>query len=182
MRIISGYLKGRRFNPPAKKWPTRPTTDIAKEGLYNILQNQLNFESTVFLDLFGGTGNHCYEFISRGSTDATYVDRHGPAVDYVRSMARELDIEEFIRIYKDDVFRFMKNADRTYSLIFAGPPYPLHRIPEIPDLVLNGSLLSEDGLFVLEHNEDHNFNPHSSCFDVRNYGDTHFSFFSKIVR
>jgi len=182
MRIISGYMKGRRFNPPAKKWPTRPTTDIAKEGLYNILQNHINFETAVFLDLFGGTGNHCYEFISRGCTDVTYVDRHGPAVDYVRSMARELEIEDRIQIHKDDVFRFLKNAERTYSLVFAGPPYPLKRIRDIPDLVLEGDLLEEAGLFILEHNGEHHFNQHPSCVDVRNYGDTYFSFFSKIVR
>lgn len=179
MRIISGYMKGRRFNPPAKKWPTRPTTDIAKEGLYNILQNQMDFETAVFLDLFGGTGNHCYEFISRGCTDATYVDRHRPAVNYVRSMAVELDVENYLTIYQDDVFRFIKRATGSYSVIFAGPPYPLQKIPEIPDLVLAGTLLQENGVFILEHNADHLFTHHPAFVDSRNYGDTWFSFFTK---
>lgn len=179
MRIISGYLKGRRFTPPAKKWPTRPTTDIAKEGLYNILQNQIDFETAIFLDLFGGTGNHCYEFISRGCNDATYVDRHGPAVQFVRQMARELDIEAFLHIHRDDVFRFIQNAPRTYTVIFAGPPYPLKRIPDLPDLVLEGDLLAPDGLFILEHNDDHQFATHPHFVEVRSYGDTRFSFFTK---
>ncbi|MBY5960185.1 RsmD family RNA methyltransferase [Membranicola marinus] len=179
MRIISGRFKGRRFSPPAKKWPTRPTTDMAKEGLYNMLQNKINFESAVFLDLFGGTGNHCYEFISRGCTNATYVDRHGPAVGYVRSMAVELAIDTYLKIYRDDVFRFIKKSTETFSVIFAGPPYPLQRIPEIPDLVLAGSLLREDGLFILEHNSEHTFSHHPKCTESRNYGDTWFSFFTK---
>lgn len=179
MRIISGYLKGRRFNPPAKKWPTRPTTDIAKEGLYNILLNQIDFESAVFLDLFGGTGNHCYEFISRGCEDATYVDRHGPAVDYVRLMAAELGIEDKLTIYRDDIFRFLKRNTKSFSVVFAGPPYPLQRIPEIPDLILSGDLLMPDGLLILEHNDEHHFPHHPYFVDVRNYGDTRFSFFSK---
>src|SRR5690625_1777401 len=99
MRIISGKFGGRRFYPPADKWPTRPTTDIAKEGLYNILQNWIYFEAEIFLDLFGGTGNHCYEFISRGCRDATYVDRHRPAVSFVRKTAKELQIESELTIY-----------------------------------------------------------------------------------
>src|SRR5680860_411774 len=172
MRIISGYLKGRRFNPPARKWPTRPTTDISKEGLYNILQNQIDFETSVFLDLFGGTGNHCYEFISRGCQDATYVDRHRPAAEFVRSMASALDIEEDLTIHRDDVFRFLKKAVRSYSVIFAGPPYPLKRIPELPDLVLEGNILKPGGLFILEHNSDHDFSHHPWYMDSRNYGDT----------
>ncbi len=182
MRIISGYLKGRRFYPPADKWPTRPTTDISKEGLYNILQNQVDFEDTIFLDLFGGTGSHCYEFISRGCTDATYVDRHGPAVQFVRTMAKELDIQPFLKIHQNDIFRFIRDADRSYTLIFAGPPYPMKRIPELPDLILDGNLLAEGGLLVLEHNDDHDFRNHPCFVECRPYGDTRFSFFSKNVR
>lgn len=179
MRIISGYLKGRKFNPPAKKWPTRPTTDISKEGLYNILQNHIDFDESIFLDLFGGTGNHCYEFISRGCTDATYVDRHRPATEFVRKMAEELDISDYLTIHNDDVFRFLKNSCQSFSTVFAGPPYPLKRIPEIPDLILDGNVLLPKGLLILEHNSDHTFKHHPACVDVRNYGDTWFSFFIK---
>lgn len=179
MRIISGFLRGRRFYPPADKWPTRPTTDIAKEGLYNILQNQIDFESSVFLDLFGGTGNHCYEFISRGCVDATYVDKHKPAVNFVRKTAKDLGIESSLKIYGMDVFSFIKNHDKKFSVIFAGPPYDLYQLPELPDLIMNSELPDEEGLFILEHNLNHDFQTHSDFDQVRNYGETHFSFFYK---
>jgi 16S rRNA G966 N2-methylase RsmD len=98
MRVIGGELKGRKFIPPAKNWPTRPTTDYAKEGLFNILYNRIDFEEIKMLDLFGGTGSHCYEFISRGCNDCTYVDKHGPCVAFVKKMAIEFKIEDKITI------------------------------------------------------------------------------------
>ncbi len=177
MRIISGRFKGRKFYPPADKWPTRPTTDYAKEGLFNILQNQLNFPDEQFLDLFGGTGNHSYEFISRGCNDVTYVDKHGPAVAFVKKVAAELGIDDKIKIVKDDVARFIKSSNRSYSYIFAGPPYPLPWLNTIPDLIFASSLLKKDGLFVLEHNPEHNFTNHPNFVTSRNYGTTIFSFF-----
>src|SRR6056297_1025516 len=100
MRIIGGKFKGRRFTPPAKNWPTRPTTDVAKEGLFNILANSFDFSELKVLDLFGGTGNHCYEFISRGCRDATYVDKFGGAVAYVHRTAKELKVEDCLTIVK----------------------------------------------------------------------------------
>ena len=107
MRIISGQFKGRKFYPPAKNWPTRPTTDFAKEGLFNILQNQLEFESLKVLDLFGGTGNHSYEFISRGCKDVTYVDKFPGCVAFVKKTAKELNIERYIKIYKRTEWMFL---------------------------------------------------------------------------
>ncbi len=177
MRIISGRFGGRRFTPPAKNWPTRPTTDISKEGLFNMLQNTLDFEKTIMLDLFGGTGNHCYEFISRGCQDATYVDKHGPAVHFVKKMAKELQVENELTIIKSDVFKFMKSAERTYNYIFAGPPYPLPTLDKIPDILFQNNLLAEDGLFVLEHNPNHDFSDHECYVKERNYGQTIFAFF-----
>lgn len=177
MRIISGSFKGHRFNPPAKNWPTRPTTDISKEGLYNILQNQIDFEEIKFLDLFGGTGSHCYECISRGCLDATYIDKHGPCVAFVKQMAAKLDIEDQLRIYKMDVFKFIRNCTEQFDYIFAGPPYPLKNIPDIPDIILNAELLNQDGLLVLEHNPNVSLSEHSNLVDQRNYGQTIFSFF-----
>ncbi|WP_236978551.1 RsmD family RNA methyltransferase [Membranihabitans maritimus] len=179
MRIISGKLKGRRFYPPADKWPTRPTTDISKEGLYNILQHSLDFESINMLDLFGGTGNHCYEFISRGCKSVTYVDRHRPCVKFVESLAKELEIESFIKIVKADVFKFINKTVDKYDFIFAGPPYPLKKIPEIPQLIFDHNLLKGGGTLVLEHNQDHQFNNHFGFEQVRKYGGTFFSFFKK---
>lgn len=177
MRIISGKFKGRRFTPPAKNWPTRPTTDISKEGLFNILQNRIYFDDVVMLDLFGGTGNHCYEFISRGCEDATYVDKFNPAVKYVTQLSKELGIEDCITIVKSDVFAFIQNTNRKYDYIFAGPPYPLPNLDSIPNVLFESSILAEDGLFVLEHNPQHNFEAHPHFNESRKYGQTIFSFF-----
>lgn len=177
MRIIGGQFKGRRFNPPADKWPTRPTTDFAKEGLFNILQNTLDFESTKMLDLFGGTGSHCYEFISRGCKSATYVDKFPGCVSFVKKTAKTLEIESHIRIIKADVYKFISHTGEKFDYIFAGPPYPLPTIDTLPDTILDHQLLREDGWLVMEHNPNHNFEDHPQCFQVRSYGKTIFSFF-----
>ena len=177
MRIIGGKFKGRRFTPPAKNWPTRPTTDFAKEGLFNILQNHFDFSTLKMLDLFGGTGNHCYEFISRGCTSTTYVDKFPAAAAFVKKIARELDIENAIRIVRTDVFKFVSYTDEQYDYIFAGPPYALPTIDTIPDLIFKEDLLTENGWFVMEHNPNHSFEDHPKCFQVRSYGKTIFSFF-----
>ncbi|MEY3321597.1 MAG: hypothetical protein RLZZ417_1180 [Bacteroidota bacterium] len=177
MRIISGKFKGRRFNPPADKWPTRPTTDIAKEGLFNMLGNLIDFENTRFLDLFGGTGSHSYEFISRGCTSVTYVDKFPPCVQFVKDMAKQLAIEPFIQIYKDDIFKFIPRNKEKFDYIFAGPPYGLVNLDSIPDLIFRYEVLAEEGIFVLEHNPNHQFKEHSSFWQMRNYGETQFSFF-----
>lgn len=177
MRIIGGKFKGRRFDPPADKWPTRPTTDFAKEALFNILNNLLDFESVKMLDLFGGTGSHSYEFISRGCTDATYVDKFPGCVQFVRKTAQKLQIESSLKIFQMDVFRFIESTREQYDYIFAGPPYSLPTIDIIPDLIFEKELLLPDGLFVLEHNPQHEFLNHPHLVDVRNYGQTYFSFF-----
>lgn len=177
MRIIGGELKGRKFNPPAKNWPTRPTTDFAKEGLFNILTNHFDFAEIKVLDLFGGTGSHSYEFISRGCEDVTYVDRFGPCVDFVKTTARNLQIEHFIKIIKMDAFRFIGVCKEQFDYIFAGPPYELPTIDLLPDLVFKHQILKNHGWFVLEHNPNHSFKKHPNYFDERHYGKTIFSFF-----
>ncbi|MBK9254343.1 MAG: RsmD family RNA methyltransferase [Saprospiraceae bacterium] len=177
MRIISGIFKGRKFVPPAKNWPTRPTTDFAKEGLFNILQNRIDFEETAMLDLFGGTGNHCYEFISRGCQDATYVDKFPGCVQFVQKTATELGITDKIKIFHLDVFKFLQTNARKFDYIFAGPPYPLPNLNSIPDEIFKYDTLAPEGLFVLEHNPSHNFKQHLRYTEERNYGTTIFSFF-----
>jgi len=177
MRIIAGKFKGRRFDPPADKWPTRPTTDYAKEGLFNILTNILDFESVRVLDLFGGTGSHSYEFISRGCEDVTYVDKFPDAVRFVRQTVQKLGIERELKIFQMDVFKFVQNATGQWNYIFAGPPYQLPTIDTLPDLILEHNLLLPHGIFVLEHNPHHDFLNHPNLVDVRNYGKTIFSFF-----
>ncbi|MCB9309531.1 MAG: RsmD family RNA methyltransferase [Lewinellaceae bacterium] len=177
MRIISGEFKGRRFYPPADNWPTRPTTDFAKEGLFNILTNLIDFEETRMLDLFGGTGNHCFEFISRGCPHATYVDAFPAAVIFVKKTAQTLGIEEKLTVIKNDVFKFLKNNDQKFDYIFAGPPYPLKNLNEIPDIIFSSDVLENSGIFILEHNPKHNFEEHPQFWQSRNYGTTIFSFF-----
>lgn len=178
MRIIGGAFKSRKFYPPAKNWPTRPTTDFAKEGLFNILMNRIDFSETKMLDLFGGTGNHCYEFLSRGATDVTYVDKFGPAVHFVKKISEALEVQNFIKIYKIDVFKFIRTNQWSYDYIFAGPPYPLKTLDTIPDDIFKTKLLAEDGIFVLEHNPNHDFSRHEKFRELRSYGGTLFSFFS----
>ena len=178
MRIISGTLGGRRFTPPATKWPTRPTTDIAKEGLFNVLANEVDFAEMRMLDLFGGTGNHCYECLSRGAAHATYVDKHAPAVRFVRDLSERLGLAERLRIVRQDVFTFMASDPGTYTYCFAGPPYPLPTLDTIPDRFFAADLLADNGLFVLEHNPNHDFSEHPRFRSLRTYGKTYFSFFA----
>jgi 16S rRNA (guanine(966)-N(2))-methyltransferase RsmD len=177
MRIIGGTFKGRKFFPPAKNWPTRPTTDFAKEGLFNILTNRLDFESLKVLDLFGGTGNHSYEFISRGCTDVTYVDKFPGCIKFVHKIARELDIAEKIRIVRSDVFKYIEHCTEQYDYIFAGPPYALPNIDEIPDRIMEAGLLKADGILVMEHNPNHQYRKHPHFLEERHYGKTIFTFF-----
>ena len=178
MRIIGGLFKGRRFTPPAKNWPTRPTADFAKEGLFNILNNKLDFEESEMLDLFGGTGNHSYEFISRGCNDVTYVDQFAGCVSFVAKTAKELGIESKIKIIKSDVFRFVQSNIRHYDYIFAGPPYPLPNLNTIPDIIFANDTLAPEGIFVLEHDLKHNFKNHPRYIEERHYGSAIFSFFA----
>ena len=177
MRIIGGTFKGRKFYPPAKNWPTRPTTDFAKEGLFNILLNSFDFETLKVLDLFGGTGNHSYEFISRGVNDVTYVDRFRGCLAFVKKTAAELKIEDKISIVANDVFKYIKSCNQSYDYIFAGPPYGMPRLDDLPDLIFKHELLNKEGWFVLEHNPNHNFENHPNFVKARNYGTTIFSFF-----
>ena len=178
MRIIGGKFGGRRFYPPADNWPTRPTTDYAKEALFNILQNRLDFEEIRFLDLFGGTGSHSIEAISRGCTDVTYVDKFRGCVQFITKLTSELGVTGCIQIVRDDVFRFCKNkAEGPYDYIFAGPPYPLPTLQTIPDLIFDNNLLSETGLFILEHNQTKDFTDHPNFTEIRKYGQCHFSMF-----
>src|SRR6476620_2863509 len=150
MRIISGSLGGRRVNPPANMPYTRPTTDIAKEGLFNILQNQLDFEGLKTLDLFGGTGNISYELASRGVNDLTIVEKDTQMFEFIKKTSTALRIEN-LKAIKMDVFRFIDNCTDTFDFIFAGPPYALKDIDDLPRRIFEKHLLNNKGWFVLEH-------------------------------
>ena len=134
MRIISGSLGGRRINPPVNMPHTRPTTDIAKEGLFNILQNSWEFEDLKTLDLFGGTGSISYELASRGANDLTIVEKDDKMFSFIKKTASDLGLENF-KVVKSDVFRFIESCKEKYDFIFAGPPYALTTIDELPKLI-----------------------------------------------
>lgn len=177
MRIVGGALKGRMFKP-GKSFKARPTTDIAKEGLFNILNNRIDFESIKVLDLFSGTGSISFEFASRGCGDITSVEYNFNHFRFIKETAKTLQLD-FMRILKFDVFKYCAKSDQKYDLIFADPPFDLKKFEEIPDLVLENDLLLEDGVFILEHPKEFSFSNHA-CFDeCRKYGKVNFTFFSK---
>lgn len=176
MRIIGGEHGGRRFNPPTHMPYTRPTTDIAKEGLFNILQHKLDFTSVRTLDLFGGTGSISYELASRGVTDLTIVEKDIQMYQFIRKTAESLSLENF-KVIKSDVFKFLHQCNETFDFIFAGPPYALQTIDELPKLVMEKKLVNEGGIFVLEHTPRNDYKKTPFYQSERNYGTTVFSFF-----
>lgn len=180
MRIIGGRLKGIRFEPP-KNIPTRPTTDFAKEGLFNMLQNSFNFENVKILDLFGGTGSISYEFSSRGCNDITTIEIFSRCADFIKKTIQQHNMKG-IKIFKMDVFKFIEAANQKFNLIFAGPPYPLPNLNAIPDLVFEYDLIEGEGWFILEHNPNHSFEKHPHFLKSKNYGTTIFSIFVNQVQ
>lgn len=177
MRIVGGDFGGRRFNPPAKI-PARPTTEVAKEGLFNILNNMIDFEGLKTCDLFGGTGSISYELASRGAAELTLIERDNTTIRFIKETVKVLGIQDKIRIVQGDVFQFMKNSTEQYDFIFAGPPYALETIDDIPDIVFDKNMLAEDGIFVLEHTPRNDYQKHPHFLKMKNYGTTVFSFFT----
>ena len=177
MRIIGGELGGRRINPPAKMPFTRPTTDVAKEGLFNVLQNNLELEKLRTLDLFGGTGSISYELASRGVKDLTVVEKDPTMFSFIQKNARELGLESFYKVIRMDVFRFIEQCTEQFDFIFAGPPYALTTIDELPRLVAEKQLLRDNGWFVLEHTPRNNYEGYPLYVTQRSYGTTIFSIF-----
>lgn len=175
MRIVGGSLGGRRFNPPANI-PARPTTDLAREALFNILNNAIDLEGIHALDLFGGTGGVSYELVSRGAERVTVVEQDGASVAFMKKVAAEFKIETELNIVRGDVFRFLKSTTASYDLIFADPPYALPRMGELVDVML--PRLAEDGFAILEHDTRHGFESHPQFSRAKAYGDTIFTFFT----
>ncbi len=176
MRIISGDLGGRRINPPTKMPKTRPTTDIAKEGLFNILQNNLDFENLKTLDIFGGTGSISYELASRGAIDLTIVEMDSKMYEFIKKTSTDLKIENFL-VIKMDVFKYISTCAEQFDFIFAGPPYALTTIDDLPVLVFEKQLLKPGGWFILEHTPRNNYEKFPFFKLSRNYGSTIFSIF-----
>jgi 16S rRNA (guanine966-N2)-methyltransferase len=178
MRIISGKLKGRRFEMPSEGWKTRPTTDIAREGLFNILQHSIVLDDIVVLDLFAGSGSVGYEFISRGAEKVVFVEKFVGCIDFIKKNLLTFDVSEQAALIKSDVFQYLQNAAAlSFDIIFADPPYADHEMMKIPDSVFEKNLLKQEGLLIIEHDERHNFEKHSNFAYSRRYGQSQFSFF-----
>ena len=167
---------GRKINPPGNMPYTRPTTDIAKEGLFNIIQNNLDIESLKTLDLFGGTGSISYELASRGAADLTVVEKDTNMYDFIKKTASSLSLENF-KLIKLDVFKFIDGCTDQYDFIFAGPPYALGTIDDLPKKIFEKKLLKPKGWFVLEHTPRNDYKKFDHYHSERNYGTTIFSIF-----
>lgn len=176
MRIITGKYGGRKINPPAKMPYTRPTTDVAKEGLFNIIENNISISGIKTLDIFGGTGSISYELASRGASDLTIVEKDPKMHEFIKNKIVEFKIEN-CKVVKSDVFKFLENCTQKFDLIFAGPPYALKNIDELPRIIRNKNLLSEGGWFILEHTPANNYESEPMFKTMRNYGTTVFSIF-----
>jgi 16S rRNA (guanine966-N2)-methyltransferase len=176
MRIISGKFGGRRINPPSKMPYTRPTTDIAKEGLFNILRNRIDFEGIKTLDLFGGTGSISYELASRGAKDLTIVEKDVQMHTFIKKNLEMLGMKNY-KLLKMDVFNFLVSCSEQFNFIFAGPPYALGTIDELPKIIISKKMIAPAGFFVLEHTPRNNYEKFEGFSFQRNYGTTVFSFF-----
>ena len=176
MRIISGKYKGRKLVAP-KKLPVRPTTDMAKEALFNILNNRYYFDEISVLDLFAGTGNISYEFASRGTENITCVDQNYGCIKYINETAESFEMS--INTIKSDVFSFLENHQQPYTIIFADPPYefPVEEFAKIPELVFQNNLLEENGLLILEHSKHTDLSGLAQYSHSKSYGGNMFSFF-----
>jgi len=180
MRIIGGELGGRVLKPSMKGWPTRPTTDMAREALFNILQHQLSFEESKILELFGGTAAHSIECISRGCEDVTCVDNYAKCIKWAKSIAQDLQIDSYLKVVLSDVRKFIKNESQSFDYIFADPPYDLNWMMEIPSLIFESALLMADGLLIIEHSANTQFSHVPEFERTRKYGQSAFSFFRPI--
>ncbi len=177
MRIISGTHKGRRISPD-KKFKARPTTDFAKENLFNVLSNEYYYEDLEVLDLFAGTGGISYEFASRGVKSILSVENSYNHFTFIKKTADELGFKQ-MKVVKSDVFRFATRCDKQFDIVFADPPFALENILEIPNLVYNNNLLKEEGLLIVEHSDQTDFSGHPMFEEKRSYGSVNFSFFRK---
>ena len=176
MRVISGSLKGRRFSPP-KNFKARPTTDFAKENLFNVLNNHYTIENLKVLDLFGGTGSISLEFASRGAKEVTCVELNYNHFKYILKNTEELGMKPVIKVIKGDAFKFIERSAETYDMIFADPPYDLKNSETIPDLIIKNKLLKSDGLLIFEHSGTVDFKSHPNFIENRANGKVIFTFF-----
>lgn len=181
MRVITGIYKGRRFDVP-RTFKARPTTDFAKENIFNVLTGYVDLEDAIALDLFSGTGSISLEMLSRGCSQVVSVEADRDHAAFIRQCVQKLgsDAEMNHSLIRGDVFRFLKSCHQQFDFIFADPPYALEELPEIPDIITpaeGGGLLKEDGVFVFEHGKQYDFSNHPRFLEHRAYGSVNFSLF-----
>lgn len=177
MRIIAGSHKGRVLHVP-NNLPVRPTTDMAKEALFNILRNLIDFEGKVVLDLFSGTGSIAFEFVSRGCGRVFAVDQNRNCTEWIKKAARQFVMNNLF-VQRADSFSFIDSNQNGFDIIFADPPYDMENIEKLPDAVFAGSVLKPDGWLIVEHSRRIDFSAHSHFSDHRKYGKVNFSFFHR---
>ena len=178
MRIIGGSLKGKSIIPPTGL-KARPTTDFAKEGLFNILTNEVDFEETTVLDLFAGTGSISFEFASRGCKEIVSVEMNPLHADFIRKTASGLGLSRLI-VVRHNVFDFINICTKSFDIVFADPPYQIEGIDTIPDRIIEHNILANDGYLILEHPNELSFRDHPYFVKEKRYGNVHFSFFKKV--
>lgn len=177
MRIVSGKFRGRRFEAP-RNFKARPTTDFAKESLFNVLNNIIDIENTRVLDLFAGTGNISYEFMSRGAAYVCAVDISNKYLEFIKKTANQINPDtNIIHTRKADVFNFVEKQNLNYNIIFADPPYDLKKIHEIPQLLLNNETFNKNSVIIIEHSKHTDFSDYKEFAEMKKYGKVHFSFF-----
>jgi 16S rRNA (guanine966-N2)-methyltransferase len=177
VRIISGTYKKRHI-PVRKNFPSRPTTDFAKENIFNVLSNYFDFEDLQVLDLFAGTGSISYEFASRGS-QVELIENDSRSFDFIRKTLALLEMKNVVP-YKADVFKAIKRLGTKYDVIFADPPYTMKELDTIPDLIFDNKVLKDEGWLILEHSDKNDFRMHRCFKELRKYGSVHFSIFRKV--
>ena len=176
MRIISGTHKGRQITPD-KNFSARPTTDFAKENLFNVLSNRISFENIRVLDLFAGTGSISYEFASRGAKEIISIELNYNHCAFIQKTIKELKFNN-IKLYKTDTFLACKKLQgQTFDIIFADPPYNLDKIEEIPQAIFENALLAKEGIAIIEHPQNIDFSSHPYFVEHRQYGSVNFSLF-----
>lgn len=176
MRIIRGKYKTRYYKFP-KGFPSRPTTDYAKEGLFNILEHQYNNTDLKILDLCAGTGNISIEFLSREAGTVLAVDKNYSAIKHMKSVVKDLGCENEMTVYKAEIMKFLEKTDMKFDLIFADPPYLFEHHAKIAELVFERNILNEDGVLIIEHGRETNLEKITHFEFSRMYGNVHFSFF-----
>ena len=177
MRIIRGTLKGKKINAP-KSINARPTTDFAKESLFNILENQVDINQLSILDLFGGTGNISFEFASRGAKNIICIDVQRSSINFIKKYAEINTLP--IRAIKCDAYKYLKTSENTFDIIFADPPYNHKKSIELPDLVFNSMILNNNGLLIIEHGVENDFSFHENFIEKRTYSRVNFSIFKHL--